>query len=343
MPAGRVTNDTTNYFAFGLQSAVNVDATKFYFMKQLDGTGFDVKKDVSSERVGGVGREIGLRYPTKLTADGQYIQYCQSDFIGRVAYAALGGNDVVTAGPSSAALQLYTHTFGSGGSLLPYQTVEQNWADETERTGNCLISDLKIEGEAGKPVKATVQFISGGTPHATYAPLTPVRESNEVLMVPGGSVAITAVGALTAGAGGTSLELTKWSVEVKNTLDDNIQTTQLQREDVTWLNADYDFDGTAKYINNSLWNAVMYQGGSVVSPNLITTGAFNFYTQGPSGTSMSLFSPFLEFTALKVNRLDPDGKTMYLDYTASTRQIGTQSLQVVTNTTTASAYQNPLA
>lgn len=338
---GRVTNDPTNYFAMGLQSAKDVDATTFYFLKHLDGSGFDVKVDVSSERVGGSGREIGLRYRTKVTADGQYLAYSQSDFTGRVLYAALGTPDVVTAGPSNASLQLYNHQLVSGASLLPYQTCEQGWADEVERTGNCMVADLKFEGEAGKPVKATVQFISGGTAHTQSAALTPTRESNEVLMVPGGSVLITATGNLTNGIGATSLQLTKWSAEIKNALDDAIQTVALNREDVLWLNADYDFDGTAKYINKAMWEAIDYGGGTQVPTGFLTNGAFTFYTAGPSGTSLKLFAPFIEFTAVKVNRLDPDGKTMYLDWTASSRQIGTQSLQATVVSPTSGLYSNP--
>lgn len=336
---GRVTNDPSNYLAIGLQPAKDTDATTFYFLKHLDGSGFDVKVDESSERVGGSGREIGLRYRTKVTADGQYIAYAQSDFAGRVLYAALG-SDAVTAGPSNPSLALYNHQINSGASLLPYQTLEQGWADQVERTTNCVVSDLKLEGEAGKPVKLTAQFISGGTPHTQAVALTPARESNEVLMVPGASVAITASGGLSAGLGASSLQVTKWSVEIKNQTDDAIQTVALNREDVLWLNADYDLDGTFKYINKDFWNAVQYGGGSQVPTGLLTSGAFTFYTAGPSGTSLKVYAPFVEFTALKVNRLDPDGKTMYIDYMAATRNIGSQALQCMVVSPTAGAYSS---
>ena len=339
LPAGRVTNDATNYFALGLQSAKDVDATTFCFLKHLDGTGFDVKVDQSSERVGGSGREIGLRYRTMVTADGAYVAYGQADLLGRVFYAALGGLDTVAAGASNASLQLYHHAINSGGSQLPYQTVEQNWADSTERTGNCLIASLKLEGEAGKPVKVTAQFVSGGTPHEGQTPLTPNRDGSELMMVPGGSVAITATGGLLAGqAGASSLQVTKWSFEAKNSLDDKIQTVALNREDVTWLNADYDIDGTFKYINGAFWQAVQYGGGTQVPTGSLTSGQFNFFTQGPSGTNASIFNPFVEFADVKVNRLDPDGKTMYIDFTASTRNIGTQSVQTNVTSTASAAY-----
>jgi len=337
---GRVTNDPTNYLSFALQSAKDVDGTTFYHTKHLDGSGFDVAIAQSSERVGGSGREVGLRYRTKVTADGQYVVYAQPDVLGRILATALGA-DTVTAGPSNASLQLYNHTIVSGASGLPYQTVEQGWADEVERTTNCLLSDVKLEGEAGRPVKVSVQFVSGGTPHTQVAALTPVREGGFPLMVPGASVAIIASGGLTAGLGASSLQVTKWSAEIKNTLDDAIQTVALNREDVLWLAADYELDGTFKYINKDFWNSVQYSGGVQVGTGFLTSGQFIFYTATPSNTAMTLNAPFVEFTGLKVNRLDPDGKTMYIDFTAATRNIGSQALICTVVSPAATSYMLP--
>jgi hypothetical protein len=335
LPQGRVTNDANNYFAIGIQSAKDTDATTFYFLKHLDGTGFDVDVTANSERVGGSGREVGLRYRSKVTADGQYAAYAQPDFAGRVLTAALG-TDTVTGSAGG----FFTHTIVSGGSQLPYQTFEQAWADETERTTNCLISDLKIEGEAGRPVKMTAQFMSGGTAHPQSTLLSPVREAAFPLMVPGGSACITATGNLSPGGqGASSLQLTKWSVDIKNALDGDIQTNALNREDMLWLTSDYDIDGTFKYIDNNFWEAVRYGGATQVPTGLLTSGQFSFFTPGASGGSLTLLAPYVEFTTLKVNRLDPDGKTMYIDFVASTRGIGTQSLQATVQSGAATSYQ----
>lgn len=343
LPQGRVTNDPSNYIAIALQSAKDTDGTTFYFLKHLDGSGFDVSTDYSSERLGGAGREVALRYRTKVTADGQVAAYADPDFIGRILYGVLG-TDTVTQASLGVGASLYNHVIVSGQSVLPYYTVEQAWADETERTTNCLWSDVKLEGNAGKPVMVTAQFISGGTPHTQGTTLSPTRESNPVpFMIPGGSVAITATGGLSSGVGATSLQVSKWSIDIKNTLDDGIQTVALNREDVTWLNLDIDIDGTFKYTNKTFWEAVQYGGASQVPTGALTSGAFTFFTQLPSTPSLGglkLFAPYVEFTALKVNRLDPDGKTMWIDYTASTKNIGTQSLQTTVTNLTSTAYSS---
>ena len=333
LPQGHVTNDPTNYLAIGMQSAKDVDATNFYFLKQLDGSGFDVNVDIASERVGGSGREIGLRYRKKVTGDGQYVAYAQPDFLGRVLTAALW-QDTVVAGPSQGVGNPYysTHSIFSGASVPLYQTIEQNWADATERTGNCIISDLKLEGAAGMPVKVSAQFVSGGTSHTQGTPLTAAREAAFPLMSYGGSVGFV-LGGTSFGAGGgygigaSSLQLTKWSLDVKNAVDDSIQTIALNREDVLVLTQDFEVSGTIKYIDRSIWYTNWYGQGSQVPTGFLEPAQFFFYTPNPSAMSATIFMPFIEITSLKVNRLDPDGKTMYYDFVAASRNIGTSSLQ----------------
>lgn len=342
-PAGRVTNDPTNYFAIAQQSAKDVDGTVWYFTKHLNGSGFDVAVAQSSEREGGAGREVSLRYRTKVTADGQFVAYARPDFVGRVAALALFQDNIV-AGPSVLNGPAYTtHQINSGASVPLYFTAEQAWADMVERTGNNVMSSLKFEGGAGKPVMVTAAFMSGGTPHSLAGAQSPVREATLPIMYPGGSAAVTFYGSLYGGA--SSVQLTKWSIEVKNQLDGDIQTNALNREDMLWENMDIEVDGTIKYINSGVWEQVNYSGGSTVPTGLLTNGGFWFYNQiaGQRGgftdlSSLTLFAPFIEFPTVKVNRLDPDGKTMYLDFSGATRQIGTSSLQITVVSIASTSY-----
>lgn len=332
---GRSTSELSNYFAWGVQSAKDVEATTFYFSKHLNGTGYDAENETSNERVGGSGKEIGLVYKTAVKADGGVVTYAWPDGFARLLTAALGA-DAASGVPGSGASSLTRHTItpNATGGTLPYLTIDQNWADETERVTNCLISDLKIEGEAGHPVKLTAQFISGGTPYVRGSAIAPVvRESGPPLMVPGGSANWTVSGG--EGTPEESNQITKWSVEVKNTLDDAIRTLSLFREDVVWNMVDFNFDATVKYVNRTSWNQVHYGGGTQV-PVTVPTGAFNFFTTVPPGSlSARIAMPFLEVGNVKVNRLDPDGKTMYLDFTAFGIANATYSLfgQIVTNAT----------
>lgn len=333
---GRSTAELSNYIAWGVQKEKNLEATTFYFSKHLNGSGYDVENETSNERIGGSGKELGLVYKTAVKADGSIVTYGWPDGFARLLTAALG-EDAVTRIGASGASQLTSHliTPATGGTL-PYLTIDQNWADETERVGNCLISDLKIEGEAGKPIKLSAQFISGGTPYVRNAAISPVvREAGIPLMIPGASALWTVEG---GGAPGNveSSEITKWSVEIKNTLDDAIRTLSLFREDVVWNMIDYNFDCTVKYVNREYWNETHYGGGTQV-PIVVPTGAFSFFSaQQNSPLSAYLAMPFLEVGNVKVNRLDPDGKTMYLDFTAFGIANATYSVlgKIITNATT---------
>lgn len=316
---GRSTAEFNGYIAWAVQSAKNVEGTTFYFAKHLNGSGYDVENETSNERVGGSGKQIGLVYKTAIKADGAIMTYGWIDGFARLITAALG-QDVATRRAATGASQLTEHLVTpTTGGTLPYLTVDQNWADETERVTNCLLSDLKIEGEAGKPVKLSAQFISGGTPYVRNAAISPiVRESGPPLMIPGASALWTTF-STEGGEAAETAEITKWSLEVKNTLDDAIRTLSLFREDVVWNTVDFNFDCTIKYVNRVAWNQIHYGGGTQV-PVAVPTGTFQFFSYGPElgGTSLraGLTMPNLLIGNSKVNRLDPDGKTMYMDFTA---------------------------
>lgn len=322
MPAGRATNEPANYFAFAQQSAIDTEGTTFYFTKHLSGSGFDVQTDFKAERIGGGGREVGLIYKTMVKADGSLVTYGWPDGVARMFANSLGTDSVsILATTPTVATK---HILIPGSSSLPYLTVEQNWADETERTFNCIVSELKVEGQQGQPLKFTMPFISGGTVYlATGArTVSPARETGTPFMYPGASAALRVFAA--SGPGGigqpTTSELTKFSFTIKNTLDEAIQTLALTRTDAIWENVDFNLDGTVKYVDRKIWNAVNYFGGSQVSISLATAQFDFFALQSSSATySMHLGVPILVMGSTKVNRLDPDGKTMYLDFSGLTQ------------------------
>jgi hypothetical protein len=331
---GRVTNDPSNYFAMGVQGAKDQVASTLYYFKHLTGSGFDVTQEVQSEREGGAGREVGLRYKSMIKPDGQVVAYARPDVAGRLLTWALGADTaslIATAGGI-----LVNHQIQSGvNASLPYLTAQQAWADMCEQTTNNVVSDLSIEFEAGRPLKLTAQIVSGGTVSAELAPGSPARETTQPFMQPGASFALSVTGGLDAGA--TSVELTKGKIDIKNTLDDAIQTLGLNREDVTWLNADYSMDFTLKYTDKNLWSQVYYGGGvgTTIQVGLATASANVFSPLYGASNSLQIGLPLMNVSALKVNRLDPDGKTMYLDGTAETIKGATNSLfaNVITGAT----------
>lgn len=308
---GRPTNEPSNYFAIGKQAAKGEEATTFFFTKHLDGTGLELDSQTEAVREGGDGQEVGFVHKTAISFDGDLVHNARPEAAARGAAYTLGVDSVAAGTGEATTLQIHTAV---PTSTIPYITVEQRFADNIERGVDARFAGMTIEGEAGRPLKITHNIITGGTPYARLeaSALTPARETGQPYFFPGGSYTID-------GAGNT--KITKFKSEIKRGLDTDIRTVTLFREDVVGLTFDSNLEFTLKYEDNSLYNKVQRLSGTVISPNALglATGSFQAYTQFGAGTTARFFEanhPLIVYTGARVNKLDPDGKTMYLDVTA---------------------------
>ena len=326
---GRPTNEADNYFAIGKQTAKGTEATTFYFLKHLDGTGLELEESVSSEHEGGDAQEVGLRYKDAISMDGAAMVNARPEIAARLFAYALGADGATNQVPDTASgANQHIAAPTALGSAAAYLTVEQKWADVIERVSDAQVTQLTVEGESGRPLKLSADVIGGGTPYrrnAAASSLTPTRESGQPYFYPGGSYVID-------GAGNT--KITKFRGVVRRGVDDNIRTTQLFREDVVSLTFETDLEFTLKYEDNALYDKIHYGSGTVV-PLDLATGSFAAYTTFGSGTaarSLRVAFPVFQYTGARVNRLDPDGKTCYIDVTAQSLKGATHSVftEVVT-------------
>lgn len=306
---GRPTNEPSNYWAFGFQSAKDVAATTFQFLRHLDGTANETDETIESVHEGGDGQEVGLRYKTAIAMDGQAVANARPEVGLRLAVACLGADQAT--GPQSLATGasglVNTH-IAVPTSAPAYLTIEQYWADEIERVTNCQITQLDIEWEAGRPLKLTPQFVGGGSvvQRDSASALTPTRETGAPFFYPGASVVLD---------GAANTKITKGKISITRTVDDQIRTTGLNREDVVGLNFDTSIDLTLKYEDRTLYQKAHFTGGSQI-PFDLATSAFRLTSYLGAGTAIRHFEfgmNAFHITGARVNKLDPDGKTMYLD------------------------------
>lgn len=315
--AAKVTNEPANYFALGKQSAKDSAATTFHFLKHLDGTELELDVDAEAEREGGDGQEVGLHYKRTAKLDGQANANARAETAARFLAWALGDQ---AAGASFVATGVQRHEFFPAASL-PYLTAEQRYSDQIERGLNTKLTGLTFEGESGRPIKLTAGLVGGGTfsRRETASALTPARESGQPFFYPRGSYVIDGTG---------DSKLTKFKIEVKRGVDDDIYTTDIFREDVVELNFDADCEFTLRYEDKALYDKIHYGSGSTV-PIEIATGSFNFSSKFGSGTNtreLEVFLPQIDYTGAKVNKLDPDGKTVYIDLAGMTVKAATHSV-----------------
>lgn len=309
---GRSTNDPSNYFALGKQSAKDTEATTFTFTKHLDGTGLELDEQTESVREGGDGQEVGFVHKTAISMDGDLVVNSRPVVGAQLAAWTLGAATVGDGvAPAATVTQLITLV---PTSTQPYLTAEQRFADKIERVSNVQVSGLTLEGEAGRPMKLTANLVGGGTP---FSPIlasakTPVRESGQPHFYPGGSYQLT---------GASGAKMTKFKTTDMRGQDTDIRTVSLFREDVIGLNYDVSLEGTFKYEDEQLYNKVHYTAASdgTIDPNAmgLATGAFSAYTAFGAGTTTRTMRhdiPLVVYTGARVNKLDPDGKTMYVDF-----------------------------
>lgn len=313
--AGRATNEAANYFAIGKQSAKDSEATTFLFLRHLDGTGLELDTQIQTEREGGDGQEVGLVYKSAISMDGAAVANARPEYAARVLAYILGANaaGTVPAGSAGASVcQIQVAAPTSLGASGAYLTLEQMFGDKIERVSNAQPNEVTIEGEAGRPIKISANFVGGGTPYARNAAasaLTPTRETGQPFFYPGASVTID-------GAGNT--KITKFKQTIRRTLDEDIRTTQLFREDVVALNFDTDLEFTLKYEDATLYDKIQMGGGTVV-PIDLATGSFQIFSAQGAGTTYRFIEtnvPVHRYTGARLNKLDPDGKTVYIDVTA---------------------------
>lgn len=330
--AGRPTNEAQNYFALGKQSAQGTEASTFFFLKHLDGTGLDLEETIESEHEGGDAQEVGLRYKSALAMDGDAITNARPEVSARFFSWTLGADAVAAGTGTATALQIHTST---PTTSLPYLTAEQYYGDKIERVSNAQITGLTVEGEAGRPLKLTANLIGGGTPYSrsTASALTASRETGQPFFYPGGSYTID-------GAGNT--KITKFSAQVNRNVDSDIRTTTLFREDVVGLNFDTQLDFTLKYEDAGLYDKIHYgASGATVVPVPLSTGSFQAETEFGSGTQyrfVEINFPCFTYTGAKLNRLDPDGKTVYIDVTAMGIKNATHQVYCRTMTASLGAF-----
>lgn len=324
---GFSTNQPSDYFALGVQPAKDTEATTFVFLKHRDGTALDIDEDVVTEREGGDGQEAAFRYKRLIKFDGNAAANARGQIAALMGAGVLGKTATVTnAGAgvaSSLATGLQVHRFVPNPTL-PFLTAEQRYSDILERGTNMKMVSLDVEGEAGSPIRLTVSLLSGGTPYQRpmASALTPTRDTTEPVYFPRGSYSLFGAG---------NGKLTKFKVSAKRGVDDGVQTTDLWRDDLVELNADYDLDLTVKYENASLYNTIHYSGGTMI-PIALATGSFSAFMQNTGAGTLarwvSINAPNLHFVGAKLNKLDPDGKTVYLDISAMTYKGATDSVTI---------------
>lgn len=302
-------SDPANYFAVGQQSARGTEASSFKFWKYGEGTGFEIDSDHESEFEGGDGQAQGLHYKTAIKADPQLTGNARPDFFTHVSAFVMGSQ---IAPPSVGATDLASHVFVPNATV-PYLTVEQRWraGNSIDRVTDTIVKAVEIKGEANKPWRITAEMVSGATVYlrnGAASALTAAFESNPPFMYAGGAYLID---------GATSLDITNFTYKFERGVDDDLYTLSPYRRAVVPLNYAVSLDFQVIVENANLYEKVVAgAAGATQIPVALPTGAFRAQSIAGSSQMAQIDIPLLNYVGAKVNRIEPDGKTVLLDVVA---------------------------
>lgn len=319
---GRATNEPSNYYALGKQTAQGSEAATFTFFRHLDGSGFEIAEETEAIREGGDGQEVGLRYKTAVSGDGPIVANARPEMAARLLAWTLGVDTPTLPNQfATVATGVANEHWLTPAATVPYLTADQFWADQVERAIDSKITSLEIEWEQGRPIKLTGALIGGGSVYFPASPLSPTRETNQPFYFPGASVVIEGAG---------NALITKGSMKIDRGMDDGIRTTGLNRQDAVESTIDVSGAFTLKYESATLYDKVHAGGaGGSQIPIDLATGAMSLWQAFGAGTTfrhLGIFAPGFHYTQARVNKLDPDGKTMYIDVAWESYKSGTHAL-----------------
>lgn len=318
------TADTRNYLAIGQQTARGTEATTFTFAKYNAESGFEVEQEFETEAESGDGQNEGLAYKTFIKADPQLSGNLRPDIFTRLS-AYICGSQV--APPSVGAAAVATHVF-TPNATIPYLTIEQAYlgGNTIDRVVDCIAKSVTISGEAGKPWKYAAEFVGGGTVYGrngAASALTATYEANGPYMYAGGAYVLD---------GATSLDVEKFEFKFERVLDEDLFTVSPFRRAVVALKQKVSLDSTYIVEDDDLYQKVKFgaAGGTVIPVNL-STGAFAAQSIGQSSQMARIDIPLLYHVDAKLNRLDPDAKTVKIDLVSMGVKGGTGILQLRSN------------
>lgn len=284
------------YIGAAKQAAKGTGLAPTKFFKFLSAPKLAPVQDISREPEGGSGRDDGLAVKIKHKHDISFPMYARPDTIGFILAMALGLDTVSGVGP-------YTHTI-TPTDIIPWITAEFN-RQLVEQIIDCKIDSVVLEGEAGKPLKATVSVLGGATT-AGGAAATATYETDVPFVFTGGVFTVDGV---------ASTVVSKFKVEIKNNLDGDCFTTAITRNDIIEGHRQVDAEFTLKFESGDQYRKVYYGAAAGTAP---ATSAFSgsliidcTYGVAAALRELKLTIPSLQYTAAPIDDLDPAGKTLY--------------------------------
>lgn len=286
------------YIGLAKQASKGTGVEPAKFVRWEGGTKMTPVQQFTPYREGGDGYYPGVTLKESHAPDGQFALLARPDLAAYLFAMLLGADSV--AGASAP----YTHTITPHADTIPWVTIERSIAGQIiERIVDCKIKSIVVEGEAGKPIKLTVDFvgitpsIGGSAASASYETDMPFVFYQATLTLDGGAVTT----------------INKFKITVSNILDEQDFTNAITRADIPLLGRDVSLEfemvmeATTQY-------AAVYYGGATAVATAIDEGSFIVDLQYGSAAALrelKIEVPALYHTEAPVELDTADDKQVY--------------------------------
>ena len=319
------------------QGSPQVTASKFRFVRYLQGTKYDIQPDTVAIREGGDGLDVGYVYRRKMVAKGQLVFNARPETIGPLLALIPG-----YASWNAASLPAL-HTFNTYLASEPWSTlvVQHPGSSIVHFLQDTRFTQLDIDGTPGEPLKITAMFTAITFGASSGVTVTPTNYAEDPFLYQGASYVLNAS---IPNIGGAASGITSFKISLKLGVDELYAQT-IYPDNVVVMKRDIDVSLARRYENASLW-AWVNLGGGVAPTQSVPTGDFTWYQTanaasgyvGANAGSLKIWAPLLAFRDETFTELDPDGKTVIETVQAIALKGATPALNLTLGNAHASAY-----
>lgn len=295
--------DPNAFLAIGMQSGLGTAQTtlaKLRYAKYLSGTGFQAQLDIVPLREGGDGLDHGYTYKKAQKVAGQIVVNVRPEIAGQLMQLIPGG--ATWDGASGAA----GHTFSTGHASHPWATIFAQFPGSSIAH---MLTDVRITGfteewQSGEPVKLTLPFLA----------IQQGASFNSTLAVPSYAVEdpfIYHFGPSYQLDGSADSDIVSFKIEEGLGIEE-LYSQAITPDEIPVLNRDIKVDVQRRYEVSTQW-AKIIMGGGITPTQTVATGSLDAISQYGSGAALRSYRtvlPLIDWTAIDLGDLDPDGKTV---------------------------------
>jgi hypothetical protein len=332
-----ITGGPSTFVAIAKQTAKGtpqVTPAAFVFAKFLSGTDFQpVWQYLGPVREGGDGLDQRWDMRTGQTARGTLVVNARPDITGMVTSAFYGGGlagNPASAWAISSAPASHQFSFPQSGRTQYYTVVIQHpGADLANVLYDARPVGWTLEAMNQSPLKLTSEWVGLKYGASWGTALTPVYEGGDPFVFFGASINYPY-------SGSVGSWVSQYTVTAKVAVDENLYTNDLLMADVVDLTREVDV--SLREVWQNATNYLNVEMAGLVAPTYnLSTGFFSSFHRYSSYT-LQVQLPLVRWGDSTLTAVDPDNKTVYIDYQGIGLAAATSSIQVFLMNAHASNY-----